>query len=163
MITLPTYVNPGEVKSGIQNQVFNSGAIGSCIVVVALDNTIKVGAMAHILLPGTAPEKSTHNELKFTTNALDEIDMQLRKLESSLLQTDVFIAGGANVLKHHDDIICEANITSIRTELSKRKIKAKYTSLGGNLRRVVEVHLAAGKLYISEGDGDLLLRWQNMK
>lgn len=47
-------VQTGEVKASRQNIVLCSKAIGSCIAVVAYDSAKKIGALAHVMLPGRA-------------------------------------------------------------------------------------------------------------
>ena len=51
-------VKTGEVKAGTGESVLRSIAIGSCVVVAAYDFNRKTGALAHVMLPGTAPEGS---------------------------------------------------------------------------------------------------------
>ena len=52
-------VNAGEVKAARKPAMLRSVAIGSCIVIVAYNREKGVGAMAHIMLPGYAPEQSS--------------------------------------------------------------------------------------------------------
>ena len=49
-------VNTGQVRFGRGDVVLRSLAIGSCIAVAAYDAEARVGALAHIMLPGRAPE-----------------------------------------------------------------------------------------------------------
>ena len=55
-------VQIGQVKAGTGGVILKSSAIGSCVVVVAYDTARKVGAMAHIMLPGRAPTRKKGRE-----------------------------------------------------------------------------------------------------
>jgi chemotaxis protein CheD len=64
------YTMTGEVKSGNQDTVIKSGAIGSCVVITAYDKKNQLGSMAHVMLPGKAPKKKDIQKTKYAENAI---------------------------------------------------------------------------------------------
>src|SRR4030042_1539507 len=62
-------VNTGEVKAAVEKGILRSVGIGSCVVVAAYNLRRKIGGMAHIMLPGIAPQQS----LEKTKYAFDGI------------------------------------------------------------------------------------------
>ena len=65
------YVNTGEVSSGGIETILNSGAIGSCVVITAFDSYRRIGAMAHVMLPGVSPVKNQLHATRYAANAIE--------------------------------------------------------------------------------------------
>ena len=146
-----------EVKSGMRNTILKSNAIGSCVVVVAFDQKLKAGAIAHIMLPGSAPKKNRANILKYCDNAIEELLNQLTLLGCDRSGIETCIVGGANVLRRIGDKIGDDNIESVENYLARKNIKIKEKAIGGVLRRSVYLNVEQGKLYITEGDSESFL------
>jgi len=149
----------GEVRAGSGNVLLTSSAIGSCIAMAAYDPNLKVGCLAHIMLPDRCPD--THSEYK-TRYAWDAIEVLLREMEnmgSNKAKMKVFLAGAGNVLKKNEDLICKANINSVLSILEEKDLKVRKTALGGNLRRRLCLDLSGGIVYLGEGDGPEEIFW----
>ncbi|MDD2635262.1 MAG: hypothetical protein PHW82_07155 [Bacteroidales bacterium] len=142
----------GEVKSGINNTIIQSNAIGSCVVVVAFDKYIKAGAIAHTMLCGSAPNKDNVDVLKYCDNAIEELLNQLVQLGSNKSNIETCIVGGRNVLQRQGDKIGADNIKSVENYLKQKHIKIKQKALGGILRRSAYLNVEQGQVYITEGD-----------
>ncbi|MHC4483370.1 MAG: chemotaxis protein CheD, partial [Planctomycetota bacterium] len=104
-------VNTGEVKVGGEKIVLRSLAIGSCIVIAAYDFKKKIGAMAHVMLPGRAPKK-TLQKTKYAADAVDEMVSRMTRAGSNEGDIEACLVGGGNVLKKKDETICKDNIES---------------------------------------------------
>ena len=65
-------VSTGEVKAGMGEAILRSTAIGSCVVIAAYNFKKKIGAMAHVMLPGAAPENSI-DKTKYAAGAIEEL------------------------------------------------------------------------------------------
>ncbi|MHC4464156.1 MAG: chemotaxis protein CheD, partial [Planctomycetota bacterium] len=109
-------VNTGEVKVGGEKVVLRSIAIGSCVI-AAYDSEKKIGAMAHVMLPGSAPKKALERT-KYAANAIEEMIYQMTGAGADKDNIEVCLVGGGNVLKKEDDTICRDNIKST-TQLLK--------------------------------------------
>ena len=151
-------VSTGEVKAAKANTILNSPAIGSCVVIAAYDAKEMVGALAHVMIPGTSPEKTSSPRTRYAADAIEEMITMMTVLGTDRKNIEVCLVGGANVLKRGDYSICRDNIDSITEFLTKQNIEIKAKSLGGTERMSVSLDVGNGNVYHSIGDGiDTLL------
>ena len=154
------YAMTGEVKAGNKNTILKSSAIGSCIAITAYNKQNQIGALAHIMLPGKAPENRNIKKTRYASNAIDELINILELNGVNNNEIEVCIAGGANVLKRKDDYIGQDIIKSVEEILKKRKINIMARSLGGSQRRSVSLDVETGCVYYSLGDEAEKLLWK---
>ena len=154
-----TDVNTGQVRLGRGNVILRSLAIGSCIAVAAYDSRAKIGAIAHIMLPGSAPEESPE-KTRYAENAIDEIIDVMIYSGSQKGNIKVCLVGAGNVLKKEDDTICVDNIRSTMRILDERGIPIKATALGGSERKSIFLDIETGKVAYSKGNGPKELLWK---
>lgn len=147
-------VQIGQVKTGSGKVILQSKAIGSCIAIVAYDPVRTVGALAHIMLPGSVPASQGSSEkTKYAVDAIDAILRELSQLGSKNEDLEVTLVGAGNVLKRADDTICKDNVESTLEHLQKRQLKVKAQALGGTKRRSVSLDVESGVISYSEGSG----------
>ncbi len=154
------YVNTGEVSTGGIETILNSDAIGSCVVVTAFDPNIKVGAMAHVMLPGSSPQKGVSVSTKYAADAIDELLNQLLKKGAKIENLKICLLGGANVLKRANDTIGNDNINSVEKLLNDLNFKVCAKSTGGTERRTALFHVETGSVYYTLGDSKEKLLWE---
>jgi len=155
-IDVPT----GRVKADCRGVILKSKAIGSCVAVVAYDAIKKIGAIAHIMLPGTAPgNKKNSEKTKYSANAIEEITHQMTRLGSEIENVVVVIVGGGNVLNRKDDTICKDNIKSTLEILKKKHLKVMAKAVGGISRRSISLDIEHGIINYTEGDGSEKQLW----
>jgi len=147
------YVNTGEVKTSDNGTILKSSPIGSCIVITAYDTIKKIGAMAHFMLPGKAPEKKEDQKTRYAENAMEELISEMNILGAKEKNIEVCLTGGANVMKRKNDTIAGDNIISANTLLKKRNIIIKAMSVGGTERRSVSLDVGKGLVNYTIGDG----------
>jgi len=152
-------VNTGQVISGRGNVILRSLAIGSCIAVAAYDFTAGIGAMAHIMLPGRAPENS-NEKTRYAEDAIEEMIGLMVFGRSQKSHIEVCLVGAGNVLKRKDDTICVDNIRSTIRILQERDITIRATALGGTKRKSVFLDIETGYVTYSKGDGQKELLWK---
>jgi chemotaxis protein CheD len=154
-------ISTGEVKRGNVENILISHGIGSCIVVAAINLKKHIGALAHVMLPGKAPEKEHQNKTKYAVDAIEKLLQLLEINIDDTSQLRVCLVGAGNVLKDADETICTSNIHSLTTLLNDLGIKISATSLGGHLRRTVRFDIETGEVHFTEGDSELILlkRW----
>jgi chemotaxis protein CheD len=152
-------VNTGEVKVGGKKIVLRSLAIGSCIVIAAYDIKRKIGAMAHVMLPGSAPEK-TSEKTRYAADAIDEMINKMIGAGSNKDDINVCLVGGGNVLKRQDDTICKDNIESTTRVLEKKQIPVRSTVLGGTERKGILLDVESSTVSYTEGDGKEKPLWK---
>ncbi len=151
----------GEVKSAGEKDQLVSNAIGSCIVVTAYLPGNYSAAMAHIMLPGKAPEKKHSDRLKYAENALEELLIQLNASKEQYSHIEICLIGGGNVLKREDDSICRNNISSVSEILRVNKLHVSAKSLGGTMRRAVRFDVGKAEVYYREDSSAEMLLWKS--
>jgi chemotaxis protein CheD len=145
-------VQTGEVKAGGQGAVLVTTAIGSCIAVVALDVVSHICGIAHIMLPGKAPEKSEQPHTRYAYNGFSVLIETIQSLGGTRENLRVCLAGGANVLQDPKDTICRENTEAVIERCAYFNLPVVATSLGGYSRRRILVNI--GQLLVSCGIGD---------
>ncbi len=154
-------VQIGEVKAECGGVILKSKAIGSCIAIVAYDAMRKIGAMAHIMLPGRAPaNKKSSERMKYAADAIDVLVNQMIQLGSRDGDIEVVLVGGGNVLDRPDDTICRDNIESALEFCGKKHMRVKVQAVGGTERRSVSLDVECGIVYHSEGNGSEAELWR---
>ncbi|RLD52280.1 MAG: hypothetical protein DRJ05_17560, partial [Bacteroidetes bacterium] len=147
------YIQTGEVKACANDTILKSSPIGSCVVIAAYDTKEQVGAMAHFMLPGKAPDRKDYQKTRYVANALEELISGMIVLGVKEKNIEVCLVGGANVMNRKDDIIASYSIASVNELLKKRNIRIKARSVGGTERRSVSLNVKSGYVYYTVGDG----------
>ena len=155
-------VNTGEVKVGRGRLILRAIAIGSCIVIAAYDRKRKIGAMAHIMLPGTAPQHSLE-KTKYASDGIEQLFNQMLEAGANTHETDVCLVGAGNVLQKEDDTVCEANIKSVLSILAEKNIVIRASVLGGIKRKSVFMDIENGCISYIEADDKEKILWKTGK
>lgn len=142
----------GEVKTGDANNELNSHAIGSCIVVTVFNPENCSGGMAHIMLPGRAPDKNDEKKTKYAYDGIVTLLSAMNLKADEYDKLEICLIGGANVLKSENDAICEKNINSVFEILKTHNLNIKAKALGGTIYRTVRFDIETGKIFVREGD-----------
>jgi len=154
------YVMTGEVKLGNKDTILMSGAIGSCVVIIAYDKHHQIAAMAHIMLPGRAPENKGLQKSRYARNAIDELVNLLTLTGINENNIKICLAGGANILERKDNDIGQDVIASVKELLKERGIETVAASLGGIKRRSVSLNGETGYVNFTTGDESEKLLWK---
>lgn len=155
------YVHSGEVFSGGPETTLYSGAIGSCVVITIYDSVKEIGAMAHVMLPGTGPDGEEKGDTKYAANAIGALVTLMKQQGSKASQWETCIIGGANVLKKPNETIGKNNIDSVMQWLAVYGIRLSEKALGGQERRTVTLDIANGVIYYTVGDSRKKILWQH--
>ena len=121
--------------------------IGSCIVITLYDSMLKVGAMAHAMLPDSKKSGPISNPIKFADLAVDEMIRKMEALGCTKTDLEAKIVGGANMfpgiargaLKTGED-----NLLAVKEKLRKEEIILTGEAVGGGVGRSVEFDTATG-------------------
>lgn len=148
------FAQTGEVKAASNiHTTLRSVAIGSCVVIAAYDAKEKVGALAHILLPGEAPENKELQKTSYAANAVEELVRRMNMLGTKNKNIEVCLVGGANILKKMTMQTGMNNLYSVKNILKNKEFKIKAESVGGDERRSISLDIKNGNIYYSVGDG----------
>jgi len=155
---IETHIITGEVKVAKTHTILRANAIGSCVVIAVYDSQRKVGGMAHVMMPGDAPEKEPVQS-KYSSNAIFELLEKMIAAGAARNNIEACLIGGGNVLKRQDDTICNQNIQSVTEILESENIPIESSSVGGVLRRTALLNTDTGEVHFTEGDSGIQLLW----
>lgn len=124
--------------------------LGSCIGITIYVRKMKIGAMAHIMLPKNSdPEKRS---LKFADIAIEDMINELYKMGVKISDMEAKIAGGAKMFSFNSSdeksSIGYRNAVSVKNILSEMRINIVAEDVGGTMGRTIELDLESGELKI---------------
>lgn len=126
--------------------------LGSCIGIALYDPTLKLGGLAHIMLPDSTKMKNNSNLAKFADTGIEELLRRMLKEGASQKRLVAKIAGGAKMFEV-GTVSEVGNIGARNAEASKEKLKALGIPLlaedtGLNYGRTVELYSETGEFHI---------------
>lgn len=150
-------VSMGEMAVAQENVVLSSGGIGSCIVICMYDREMRIGGLAHAMLPkrrGTALDSPIlDSEAKYVDESIDKLMSRLLALGARKIFLSVKLVGGATMFHLFKDkigkSIGEQNIEAAHRELLLQKLSLTSEDVGGTIGRTVEFNLANGVIAVN--------------
>jgi chemotaxis protein CheD len=128
--------------------------LGSCIGLTIYDETLRVGAMVHIMLPDSAGR--TDRPGKYADTAIPLLLKELTALGSRNRSLVAKMAGGACMFEYFGTNlnIGERNAEKVRALLKELKIPLVKEDVGGKIgRSVTFLPASGGKVSIRRADG----------
>lgn len=155
-------VHVAELVSGDEDTVITTNGVGSCIIIILYDRLVRVGGMAHAILPRRNPN-DIHVEnfkrdqegklfVKYADQAVDVLIDELVSQGSSPEHLVAKLVGGAHMftlLEGDQHGIGWENTESARSELTKRGIAIETEVVGGTVGRNVRFDCATGIVEIT--------------
>lgn len=141
-------VDTGEVRVSAEPALLQSVALGSCIGLTAYDHNLKIGGLAHIMLPGKSP--FPNHPTKYAENAIESLMDSVTQLGVNRENLEICIVGGANILQEGD--IPDKVLKSVLKYLKGLNLKLTYMRVGGVERRSVTLDTTSGQVFYTEGD-----------
>lgn len=130
--------------------------LGSCIGLTLYDDTVKVGAMVHIMLPDSAGR--TNRPGKYADTAIVLLLKELAALGCKNRSLVAKMAGGACMFEYFGANlnIGERNAEKVRAVLKENNIKLAAEDVGGKVGRSVTFSPSnRGKFSIRRADGTI--------
>jgi len=137
----------GEMKTARDPDNLLALGVGSCIIITFFDPKLRIGALAHTMLPDSKKAAPSENPIKFADKAVDVMVKEMRKKGTLKQDIEAKIIGGANMfpnIEHGDLKPGEDNITSVRKKLNKESIRLVGEAVGGTSGRSVEFSTVTG-------------------
>jgi chemotaxis protein CheD len=128
--------------------------LGSCIGLTIYDDTLKVGAMVHIMLPDSAGRKDRPG--KYADTAIPLLIRELNALGSRNRNLIAKMAGGACMFEYFGTNlnIGERNAEKVRALLKELNIPLVKEDVGGKVgRSVTFLPGSGGKVMVRRADG----------
>ena len=147
--------SPSLLVAGIGEMVLSSSpdahlvayGLGSCIALAVWDPRVKVGGLAHFMLPSGSANNSS--PVKFIDTGLDTFLRALEAKGAMLSRSTLKAAGAAAMLTVGGGLaIGKRNAESMQAALADRGLALTATALGGNAGRTVQLEVADGRFLI---------------
>lgn len=142
----------GEFGVGKSPTVLETISLGSCVGIVLFDPFVKVGGLAHIMLPESTATKNKSNPAKYADTALELMIAEMVYKGAIKERMLAKIAGGACMfaLLNLDTMITigDRNIKAVKENLAKHKIPLLAEDTGKNHGRTVHFYTETGKFMI---------------
>jgi chemotaxis protein CheD len=127
--------------------------LGSCVAVCIYDYFLKVGGMAHIMLPDSSIANSgVVNRGKFADTAIVDLIEALQQKGTAKERMVVKIAGGSQMFSYqgldNQIQIGARNIKAVEENLARLGFTITNRSVGGNSGRSVFMDLATGAIRV---------------
>lgn len=121
--------------------------LGSCVGVAICDRTVKLGGLAHVILP--ASNEGSGDPGKFADTAVDLLLEQLVSEGAEKLRLAAKIAGGAAMFgDDHPDSLGRRNVEAVLQRLAKHAIRMAGSAVGGRKGRRMVLDPATGDVQV---------------
>ena len=155
-------VGIGEYQVGQATGSIVTRGLGSCVGITLWDRQLRIGGLAHIMLPNSREFSSYSNSNKFADLALPALYNDI-KARSGMRRPDLVakLAGGARMFAFTSDRpgfdIGQRNVEMVRHVLARMSIPVSAIDVGGSWGRTMILDLASGDVRIrTVGKGEKL-------
>lgn len=132
------------VVTGNADRLTASG-IGSCVVVTLYDPKLKIGGLAHAMLPSDSrATEHDSRDCKYVDVAIAEMLREMTALGSRREDVEAKLIGCGNMFAVLNSDIGKENVLGAKEQLKKEGIKLVGESVGGSIGRSVEFSVASG-------------------
>ncbi|MCL2605029.1 MAG: chemotaxis protein CheD [Defluviitaleaceae bacterium] len=126
--------------------------LGSCVGVALYDARVKVGGLAHFMLPDSKQIQNNSNIAKFADTAIAQLIKDMERLGASRMNMKAKIAGGAQMFAFNatnDNLrIGDRNVEATLRLLRQYNIPLMAQETGANFGRTVELYADDGRFVI---------------
>lgn len=146
-------VRVADLKVSAGDDTLVTVGLGSCVAIILYDPNVRVGGLAHVLLPSPALSRREVNPAKSAQTAVPLLLEQMARLGASPRRITARIAGGASMfaaLSAPGTInMGERNVVSTRNALMTHAIPLIGEDVGADYGRTVRFRVADGRVDIS--------------
>jgi chemotaxis protein CheD len=146
-------VGISEIKTASHPEILSSVGLGSCVGICLYDSVVKVGGMAHVLLPDSKNGKRDGNPGKFADTAINALLQKVGEEGGSMKNIKAKLVGGASMFSTSDSddstfSMGPKNVKAAKNILNIKGIKLDGEDTGGFQGRTVEFHVGTGRVII---------------
>ena len=145
-------VKVAECAVGRDEQTLITIGLGSCVAIVLYDSTVRVGGLAHTLLPDETMARDRTNPAKFPASAVTLLLAEMTRLGADAKRMRAKLVGGAsmfaNLLPAGGINIGERNVAAARQALARNGISIVAEDVGSDHGRSVHFHLDDGRVEV---------------
>jgi len=147
-------VRMADYKIARNDQILTTQALGSCVGVILYDPYLRVGGLAHCMLP--EPRGKVDAVGKYVSTAIPSMVRDLRSMGCAVNSLRAAVIGGARILKfsnpEYNSVIFNTGIRNARTArriLSELEIPIEVEDVGGTRGRSLLFNLKTGEILVS--------------
>jgi len=144
-------VGMADFKTAKMPDILLTAGLGSCIGICLHDPFLKVGGMAHIMLP-TASGSLGGNPAKYADTALELLIKEITCMGANKSRLKAKMAGGAQMFSFPGKPpvlkIGDRNAEAVGQELKKHGIPLLASDVGGSFGRTIHFDVGSGELRI---------------
>lgn len=128
--------------------------LGSCVGIALYDSIVRIGGLAHIMLPDSTQIRNNQNIAKFADTGIVELIRQMVVAGANRNRITAKIAGGAQMFALKNDSasemmrVGERNVEAVKKVLKEQNIKLLAQDTGENFGRTVVLDTADGSYLI---------------
>ena len=146
-------VGIADLKFAKSPEILRTSGLGSCVGVVVYDLTMKIGGLAHVMLPSSSLSKRNDlNQLKYADTAVPLLIDTLIKDGARKYALKAKIAGGAQMFSFSssNDMlrVGKRNEEAVKAMLEQYRVPIISEDVGGNSGRTIEFSLETGMLNV---------------
>ncbi len=152
---IETTLNLGEwAVSNDRDGVLTCLGLGSCVAVIVYDPIVRVGGMAHVVLPDSSLGRPTpRSQAKFADVAVPLVVDQLLALGATKIRLQVSLIGGASMLPSSRGLeamnVGARNAAATHAAVRSLGLRVRQEDLGGTQGRTVRLIVRTGEVSIS--------------
>lgn len=144
-------VGMADFKTASAPVLLLTAGLGSCIGICVHDPILKVGGLAHIMLP-TANGSLGGNPAKYADTGLELLLKEIAVMGASKSRLKAKMAGGAQMFSFPGKPpvlkIGDRNAEAVEQELKKYGIPLLASDVGGSFGRTIHFDVGTGQLHI---------------
>ena len=123
--------------------------LGSCVGLCMYDPVLKLGALAHVMLPDSKVAKDMANPAKFADTAVPFLLREMSKMGAEKDRLVVKIAGGAQMFSaagSSRESVGPRNVAAVEQALARAGLSVSAKSVGGSSGKSIGLNLETGQL-----------------
>jgi chemotaxis protein CheD len=124
--------------------------LGSCVAITLYDAVVRVGGLAHILLPSETLSRDRSNPAKFPATVVPLLLSEMKQMGARIERIKAKIAGGASMFGQLPGgiNIGERNVIAVREVLAGVNVPIVGEDCGSDYGRTVFLHLIDGRVEV---------------
>ncbi|HKJ67049.1 MAG TPA: chemotaxis protein CheD [bacterium] len=135
-------------------------ALGSCLGIVLYDPVVRVGGLAHIMLPDSSLENGsvTFNRLKYIDTGVPLLFKEMYRYKAQKYRIRNAIIGGARFMEQDSYFnIGERNIAALRKLFWRNNVLIDKKHIGDRINRTIRLEVSTGNIYVKESTENTIL------
>ncbi len=147
------FVLAGERRVGKGEGVLSVLGLGSCVAIVLYDETVRVGGLAHVLLPDPTCSSDPEKRGRFAETAVPDLVAELESAGADRRRITARLVGGAcmfqDLMPPGKTHIGEKNVEAARAALAVDGVPVVAEEVGGDNGRSLHFDLRDGRIRIT--------------